>query len=529
MCGILFFYNPEREVINDLIVNGLKSISNRGRDSCGMYCYNTQQPLDEIIVKRYGTVKNALNNTKFIRDSTECNYNYMFNLIQTRYITSNQKSITREQYIEFNEKLDKLSYVVESSGDIHEEIKNIYNETPPLVKDLNGKTLSIIHNGNIKVAQKFKEAYNLTNPKINTDTEIIMEFIYKGLTKYHLSMQRVLSNIITNIDGAFNFIISYGKDIYAMRDSLGMRPLVIGKCNNMICITSESSLFNKIGFCYHNEISPGEIVRLRNNKLESIGVYAYHNNKINPTPCALEYVYLMNNESTFNNVLVKNARMHMGQNLFKSEDDDFIADVLTADPLDYVVSYVPNTAYNAAVGYSKISVTALREIINVKTLDRTFIIANKDDRMNALDEKFEILDSAKQYQGKKLILIDDSIVRGNTLFIVVKKIKETGIFKEIHVRSASPPVKYQDYMGIDIPTRSELVANKTNEEGLAALLKVDSIKYLSESNLIKSIKMNSVHTKGIDMNNSCLSWTNGKYPIEFEDKWKLYSKIFPED
>ena len=111
--------------------------------------------------------------------------------------------------IEFNEKLDKLSYVVESEGDIDEDIKNIYNETPPLVKNLNGKTLSIVHNGNIKVAKKFREAYKLNNPKINTDTEIILEFIYQGLTKHHLSMHRVLSNIIINIDGAFNFIISY--------------------------------------------------------------------------------------------------------------------------------------------------------------------------------------------------------------------------------------------------------------------------------------------------------------------------------
>jgi len=260
-----------------------------------------------------------------------------------------------------------------------------------------------------------------------------------------------------------------------------MRPLSFTKKDDMICICSESSLYQDIGFDNEiTEIKPGEVVKLFNNEIVSLGTFTYHNNYIRQASCGLEYAYLSNDNSLFNNILIKDARYNFGVSLWEEEEyKSYIQDNFD----DFVVSYIPNTAINSAIGYSESSGIELIDIIKVNFKDRTFIISNQEDRMKALLNKFTIQNITNK---RKLILIDDSIVRGNTIIILVFKLLCSKQFDEIYIRSASPPIRYEDYMGIDIPTREELIANYTINKNIYLYLSINNEK-LKESIILDKI------------------------------------------
>ena len=182
----------------------------------------------------------------------------------------------------------------------------------------------------------------------------------------------------------------------------------------------------------------------------------------------------------FNNILIKDARYNFGVSLWEEEEyKSYIQDNFD----DFVVSYIPNTAINSAIGYSESSGIELIDIIKVNFKDRTFIISNQEDRMKALLNKFTIQNITNK---RKLILIDDSIVRGNTIIILVFKLLCSKQFDEIYIRSASPPIRYEDYMGIDIPTREELIANYTINKNIYLYLSINNEK-LKESIILDKI------------------------------------------
>ena len=338
-----------------------------------------------------------------------------------------------------------------------------------------------------------------------TDTSLLTDFIEYYL-KRDVKMPLILKNIVENIDGAFNLIIYYGDIVYVVRDSLGMRPLSLAKKNRMICIASESSLYNSTDFTLEREIKPGEILICKpginmdvNPEYDVItfGFFRYQGKMIDRlASCALEYVYLSNNNSIFNGISIKNARYNFGKQLWCEEDYTF-KKYIWDNKQDYIVSYVPKTAYYAAKGYAKECELPLKKILTVNRPGRTFIISNQQERISALYNKFvvnieEIMNSIeiRNKTKKKLILIDDSIVRGNTLLVVVKKLLATNLFSEIHLRSAAPPVHFEDYMGIDIPTKRELIANQLSvsdphhlHEKICEFLNVTNVRYLSVKGL----------------------------------------------
>lgn len=534
MCGILCFINPRQKSLYQTIISGLEEIQNRGKDSCGIFCANS--PEDWRVFKRFGTISNILQNTTLSSRLRNMEKSRVF-LVQTRYITSQQKKYTRDIY-------DKLNQMIETENTNNMDFQSFYRETQPLVRKIDSKPLCIIHNGNIKIINKFivetiPEFIGVSDYK--TDTSLLTDFIESYLKK-GVKMPLILKNIVENIDGAFNLIVYYGEMVYIVRDSLGMRPLSIAMKNQMICVSSESSLYNQIGFTFQREIRPGEIVickPINESEYETMtyGVFRYRERTVdNISSCALEYVYLSNNNSVFNGILIKDARQNFGKQLWSEETEAFKRTVRD-NKADYIVSYVPKTAYCAAEGYAKECGVSFRDILQVRRPGRTFIISNQEERISALHKKFIInvdnIASTREIQSgkrKKLILVDDSIVRGNTLFVIVEKLRATKLFSEIHIRSAAPPVHFEDYMGIDIPTKAELIANQivtgnTNcslDTKISEYFKVSSVRYLSVSGLISVLDYLDPEKMG---NNWCVSWSNGDYPIDFEDVWSLYSRI----
>ena len=283
-------------------------------------------------------------------------------------------------------------------------------------------------------------------------------------------------------------------------------------------------------------------------EVHTYGVFNYNNYIIeNRASCALEYVYLSNNESIFNGILIKDSRYNFGKQLWIEEDGQFKKNVAN-NKKDFIVSYVPKTAYYAARGYAKESELSFMDILSVNRPGRTFIISNQNERIRALYEKFKVnTDKLSKFCKKKLILVDDSIVRGNTLGVIVQKLMATNCFSEIHLRSASPPVYFEDFMGIDIPTKQELIANRLSPPAdiitsytedtppaiyhkdhnhlykkMCEFLKVTSVKYLSINGIYEVLQFLDLDKTN---NNWCVSWSNGNYPIQFENEWKLYEKI----
>ena len=270
MCGILLFYNPLNKDIYDSILKILIEIQNSGKDSCGIYQYNNNNDWD--LIKRYGTIKEILNNTNL---KNKIRRNNIINIIQTNFFTNYSNcSFTKSKYLEWNNLLDN-----EEKNNFSTILNYVYLETQPLISYINKKPLCIVHDGNINIAKKFATIYNIDKDINLNDTQIILEFIKKFLEKGY-KIKKILKNIIENIDGIYNFIIVYDNEIYIVRDSLGILPLTIGIKNEIVCICSESSVLKKIGLEYYNEVLPGEILRFKkeNNKkhFESIGIYKYH-------------------------------------------------------------------------------------------------------------------------------------------------------------------------------------------------------------------------------------------------------------
>jgi len=447
MCGILFFYNIDKQKLYDDIISGLNEIKNRGRDSCGILFY--QDNKNNKLIKRFGKLSLILNKkiNDIINDYSQCKVIMCHN----RYITHNNSKDSQSEFTKWNEVLNNNKSILDKN------LKNMYDQTHPIYINKKENKLYLVHNGNVKIANKLKEKLSIDNIISDTDTGIISEYIYKYLNIKPL--EEILKNIIINIDGAYSIILMCDENIYIIRDSLGMRPLSIAKKGNNICICSESSLFDKINYSFLREVYPGEIIKISNNKLYSLGIYNYHNN-INffKSSCSFEYIYLLNNNSIFNGIYAKEARYYFGYNLWNQENTHFV-NYVKKNISDFVISYIPRTAQYSSEGYSDNSKIELINFIKPsEKSQRTFIISDEFDRINSLYNKFYFENIPKK---KKLILIDDSIVRGNTLSSVLSRLKNLNHFEEIHVRSTSPHIRYEDYMGINIPTREELISNYT--------------------------------------------------------------------
>ncbi|XP_068968524.1 amidophosphoribosyltransferase-like isoform X1 [Bombus flavifrons] len=313
---------------------------------------------------------------------------------------------------------------------------------------------------------------------------------------------------------SYSLVIMQRDKIYGVRDPYGNRPLCLGKIvpiGNLgnesddddeaegWVISSESCGFLSIGARYVREVFPGEIVELTREGIKTIDIVDRPDKKPQAF-CIFEYVYFARSDSIFEGQMVYSVRMQCGRELA-------LESPVEAD----IVSSVPESGTAAAHGYARESQISFAEVLcKNRYVGRTFIQPSTRLRQLGVAKKFGAL--SENVKGKKLILIDDSIVRGNTIGPIIKLLRDAGA-KEVHIRIASPPLKYPCYMGINIPTREELIANKLDNVKLAKHVGADSLTYLSVDGLVKAVRF------GMDNRESsyighCTACLTGDYPDE---------------
>jgi amidophosphoribosyltransferase len=328
------------------------------------------------------------------------------------------------------------------------------------------------------------------------DTEFIFNFI-----KNNNNIIEKLINFSKIADGSYSMVLLTKEgQIIGFRDPRGFRPLAIGFVDNNIIISSEDSVIRQLGGKDVRDIKPGEIVIINNNyDITSIKIPK----KQLISTCAFEYIYFARPDTVIDGISVYKARVRIGEILAENHPA----------PADIVIP-VPESGIPFAIGYSRKSGLPLEEgIVRTLTSKRSFIMPNNDKRKSIIDEKFGVVRSV--VEGKRIVLIDDSMVRGNTLKTIITNLRNNGAV-EIHVRIGSPMIRYPCFMGIDFPTRNELIAYNRNEKEIARLIGADSVEYITLKELIE----------GIGRSDLCLACFSGNYPLNNKYDLEVLEKVF---
>lgn len=348
--------------------------------------------------------------------------------------------------------------------------------------------ISVVHNGNLVNAKEIREELTKKGAifQTNMDTENIIHLIAKNYQKNTLR-ERII-DAVKKIKGAFSLIILSRHKMFAIRDPFGFRPLSLGKIKSGgYIVASETCAFELVGAEFIRDVKPGEMITFENGEIKSEMIFT-------PTPkqCIFEYIYFARPDS---NVFGKNVyvvRKQMGRELAKELPVD----------ADMVVP-VPDSGVAAALGYAEESKIPFEMgIMRNHYVGRTFIEPTQEVR--DLKVKMKLSPIVDKIKGKRLVVIDDSIVRGTTSRRIVRMLKEAGA-KEVHMRIASPATTGPCYYGVDTPTKEELIASKMSVEEIAKYIEADSLAYLSIDGIVRAIKDKK--------ENYCFACFDGNYPI----------------
>lgn len=359
------------------------------------------------------------------------------------------------------------------------------NMPQPIVETSPGIVLA--HNGHI-------EQFAADDP-IKTDTKVLVEKIAAKMHEGN-SLEDALEAVLnTIVNGAYSLVVSDGKKLIAARDPQGFRPLVMGRDDKgRVCFTSEDSVLPSIGFSFETDVAQGEIIIIdkETDRIESRRINATER----PTKkagCMFEHVYFARPDSTIDGVNVQLTREKMGALLAEKEADDFVADMVVG---------VPDSGIQAAVGYANESgIPFSPAITKNRYITRTFIQDTQTKREAAV--KMKQHPNKHMLEGKSIVLIDDSIVRGTTMKTLVKMLKEEYGVKEVHLRIASPPYKWPCYFGMDTGNPHELIANIKDKQGIIDELGVDSLEYLSVGDMKEAVASDDI----------CSACADGNYPV----------------
>jgi amidophosphoribosyltransferase len=366
----------------------------------------------------------------------------------------------------------------------------LVNAQPILVRYAEGD-LALAHNGNLTNAHELRG--RLVNEgalfQSTIDSEVIVHLIARSK---RIDVDGQIDDALSQLEGAFSLVITVGDTMYAARDRHGFRPLVLGHREGGYVIASETCALDIIGARYIRDIEPGEVLRIRNGeltRLRPIGSYS------TPAPCIFELVYFARPDSRLWGYSVDRARRAFGRQLAIEQPVD----------ADCVIS-VPDSANSAALGFSEQSGIPFElGLIRNHYVGRTFIEPSQAGRHFKVRLKYspvrEIL------EGKRVAVVDDSLVRGTTSRGLVSMLREAGA-TEVHFRLASPPVRHPCYYGIDMPTREELIAAERSPEEIRQKLGVDSLGYLSLEGMTNCVDEQATF---------CSACFSGGYPAPLVD------------
>ncbi|MDR1785186.1 MAG: amidophosphoribosyltransferase [Spirochaetaceae bacterium] len=352
--------------------------------------------------------------------------------------------------------------------------------------------IALAHNGNLVNYEQLKEFLEETGSTFlsHSDTEVIVKLIAKS---YKKGLERALTDTIQMIKGSFALVVMTENALIGARDPNGIRPLCLGKLHNGWMLASESCAVDAVGGEFVRDISPGEIVIINDD-----GVLSFEfGERTAKRTCIFEYVYFARPDSVLDTIPVQEARLRMGAVLARENPVD--ADVVLG---------VPDSGLGAAMGYSAASgIPYVMGIVKNKYIGRTFIAPTQDTREKMVFVKHNALKS--DVAGKRVIIIDDSIVRGTTCKRLVQVLRNAGA-REVHFRISSPPVRFPCYFGIDTPCRAELISSAHTEAEVRDEIGADSLAFISIDGMFEALRSISPKTYGY-----CKGCFTGEYPIPF--------------
>ena len=387
------------------------------------------------------------------------------------------------------EKLQKLSGDL-SIGHVRYSTtgaSNIIN-TQPLLVTHKGKTLAVAHNGNlvnsIKLRKELEEKGSIFQTAM--DSEVVLHLMARSSEN---SLEDALKRTFTAVKGAFSMLLMTQKSLIAVRDPNGFRPLCLGKLpNGAYVVASETCALDLIEAEYVRDIEPGEILIISDNKMKSV----YPWPKQRSSFCIFEHVYFARPDSDIFGINVYETRKRMGQILAREHRID----------ADFVMPF-PDSGNYAAIGYSQESGLPLEMgVIRNHYVGRTFIQPTQS--MRDFNVRVKLNPVRSFLEGKRVIIIEDSIIRGTTGKSRVKSLRNAGV-KEIHMVVSCPPTRYACYYGIDFPSSKQLIAWNNEVKDVADYLGLDSLYYLSLEGMVEAT--------GMTMNDFCLACFNNIYPV----------------
>ncbi|MTI70121.1 MAG: amidophosphoribosyltransferase [Firmicutes bacterium] len=444
-CGVMGVYSDDKQSTSQLIYFGLYALQHRGQESAGMAVSD-----DGVIDyhKEMGLVPRVFNN-KVLKELTG-----NVGIGHVRYSTT---------------------------GESHVE-----NAQPLVVKYKKGH-IALAHNGNLVNASALRDM--LENEGVIFQTSIDSEVVANLLARYHKdNIEESVKQVMEVLKGSFAFVLMNDDKVIGARDPHGLRPLCIGKTENGYILASESCALSTIGAEFVRDVEPGEVIVIDENGLKSIK----SNKWCRKSLCMFELIYFARPDSTMDDINIYLARSEAGKILAKEAPVE----------ADVVIS-VPDSGTPAAIGFAEESKIPYGVgLIKNKYTGRTFIQPNQELREQGVKIKLNVL--KENVKDKRVVMVDDSIVRGTTSKRIVAMLKEAGA-KEVHVRVSSPPVKYSCFFGIDTPYRKYLVGANYTVDEIRENIGADSLHYISLEGLKKSTKRES---------GFCLACLNGQYPME---------------
>ena len=384
---------------------------------------------------------------------------------------------------------------------------NLIKNVQPFFADLHLGGIVIAHNGNLSNALLLRKELvkNGSIFQTTSDTETIVQLIAKS------KRSKIIDKIIDalfKIQGGYALTLLINNKLIGIRDPFGIRPLVIGKLNKSYVLASETCAFDIIGAKFIREVENGEIVVINEKGLESIKPFP----KMKERPCIFEYIYFSRPDSIIKNTSFYEYRKKLGIQLAKETHIDS----------DLIIP-VPDSGVPAAIGYSEeVNNNVELGIIRNHYVGRTFI--EPTQQIRSLGGKLKHNVNKSLIKNKSLILIDDSLVRGTTSVKIIKMLYEAGA-KEVHLRIASPPIKYPDYYGVDTPNKNELLASKNNLEEMRKIINAKTLKFLSIEGLYKSMGYEKRNSSYPQFTDHCFTGDYPIKPVDSNDKGFMDSQL----
>lgn len=452
MCGILGVFNHPNAA--DLAVLGLFAEQHRGQESCGLAVSDGRV---FKLRKGMGLVKQV-----FTPD--------VLQELEGSVAIGHVRYPTRGQVTEFNSQ-------------------------PHLVETLEGPSYALVTNGDIINYDEIRRELEDKNVyfKSDNDCELILKFIVYQVEKLGKTIPEAIEDAMRQIKGAYSAVLAVRDKLYMFRDPFSIRPMVWGKRADGVVVTaSESCALDIIGIHHHEEVGAGEIIIAEKDGIKRITTDAENIRKGKPPAhCIFELVYFSRPDSHDYEENVYAVRELLGRKLAQCEEHE----------VDIVIP-VPDSANFIAVGYSREkNIPYEMGLIRNHYVGRTFIRPDQAIRDEGVQQKFNTLPNF--FAGKRVVLIDDSIVRGSTIKNIVRMVKNAGA-KEVHLRIGSPQVKHSCYYGIDTPDTSELLANRLSLEEIRQYIEADSIKHITLEDLRQTVNKPEEY---------CYACFNGNYPV----------------